>query len=301
MSGPLRRIRRSRDDPVAAHYRDSTEPSPYRGSKMSAAAETEHLTTGWEPDVDSGDTVVLAAVRNMANRVERHGEAMGFRVCGWDDFIACDTAMTNPFCNFCVLTAPPPDWDDTVHRIRTFYAASGGMPYVVWSPFPTPDMASRGLRLCGHPPFMYRAAGGEGPALPEGLEVVEVSDDAGHADFWRACGEFFPFDGIDLDVFASYSDTRVDDFGWRLWVGRLDGEIVSTATSYTDSGTNQVEMVSTSPQVRGRGIGAAVTWTASTADPDLPAVLVSSDMGRGVYERLGYVSLSRWTLWYGGL
>lgn len=263
--------------------------------------ETEHLTTGWEPDVDAGDTVVVAAVRNLANRVERHGEAMGFRVCGWDDFIACDSEVPEPFCNFCVLTAPPPDWDDTIHRIRTFYAARGGMPYVVWSPFPTPDLRARGLTLCGHPPFMFRAAGGGAPALPEGLEVVEVRDDAGHADFWRSCAAYYPMEGAGAGAMAAYSDTRVDSMGWRLWLGRAGGDVVATAASWVDAGVNQVEMVTTAPDARGRGIGAALTWAASTTAPDLPAVLVASDLGRPVYERLGYVALSRWTLWYGGL
>lgn len=267
---------------------------------MGATVEIETLATGWEPAVGSGDTVLLAAVRNLANRVERHGEAMGHRVCGWDDFIACDTALANPFCNMAVLTAPPPDWDDTVHRIRTFYGAQGGMPYVVASPFPTPDLRQRGLTLCGHPPFMYRGAGGDGPSLPDGLEVVAVRDDARCADFWRACAEFFPLDGPG-DRITSFADSRMTDLGWHLWVGRLDGEVVATAASWVDEGVNQVEMISTAPAARGKGIGAALTWAASTAEPSLPAVLFSSDLGRPVYERLGYVALSRWTLWFGGV
>lgn len=270
---------------------------------MGTAVEpvTETLTTGWESAIASDDSILLAAVRNLANRVERHGEAMGFRVCGWDDFIACDSAMANPFCNFCVLTAPPPDWDDTVHRIRTFYAARGGMPYVVMSPFPTPDLRARGLTLCGHPPFMYRPAGGEAPPPRGGLDVVAVRDDADHADFWRACAAFYPMHGVAPETIATYSDARVDAFGWRLWLGRSGAEVVATAASWVDEGVNQVEMVSTAPASRGQGVGAALTWAATTADPDLPAVLIASDLGRGVYERLGYVALSRWTLWFGGM
>jgi hypothetical protein len=26
--------------------------------------------------------------------------------------------------------------------------------------------------------------------------------------------------------------------------------------------------------------------------------LIASDLGRGVYERMGYLSVMRWTLWY---
>jgi hypothetical protein len=40
-----------------------------------------------------------------------------------------------------------------------------------------------------------------------------------------------------------------------------------------------------------------MTWAATVADPSLPAVLISSDDGRDVYEALGYLSVIRWTLW----
>jgi predicted GNAT family acetyltransferase len=63
------------------------------------------------------------------------------------------------------------------------------------------------------------------------------------------------------------------------------------------AGVNHVEFVTTLPEHRGRGIGAALTWAATVADPALPAVLIASDDGRKVYEGLGYLSVSRWTLW----
>ena len=63
------------------------------------------------------------------------------------------------------------------------------------------------------------------------------------------------------------------------------------------TGVNNVEMVATLDGWRGRGYGAAVTWAATTADPSLPAILIASDRGRPVYERLGYTAVTRWTLW----
>jgi hypothetical protein len=51
--------------------------------------------------------------------------------------------------------------------------------------------------------------------------------------------------------------------------------------------------------VRGRGFGAAVTWAATLADPAKPAVLIASDPGRPVYERMGYLRLMRLTMWGG--
>ena len=48
----------------------------------------------------------------------------------------------------------------------------------------------------------------------------------------------------------------------------------------------------------GRGIGAAVTHAATVADPASPAVLIASDAGVGVYRGLGYLPVTRWTLWF---
>ena len=49
--------------------------------------------------------------------------------------------------------------------------------------------------------------------------------------------------------------------------------------------------------VRGRGFGADITDAAATADPTMPATLVASDLGRPVYERLGFVAYYRIHLW----
>jgi hypothetical protein len=42
-----------------------------------------------------------------------------------------------------------------------------------------------------------------------------------------------------------------------------------------------------------------MTWEATLAWPDLPATLIASDAGRPTYERMGYLSVVRVTLWTG--
>ena len=83
----------------------------------------------------------------------------------------------------------------------------------------------------------------------------------------------------------------------RFWLARVDGEPAAVALSYTAHGVVDVEAVATLPAFRRRGAGAAVAWAATLADPALPAVLVSSHPGRGVYESMGYLPVTRWTLW----
>jgi hypothetical protein len=60
-----------------------------------------------------------------------------------------------------------------------------------------------------------------------------------------------------------------------------------------------VEFISVDATLRGRGFGAAITWAATLAQPELPAVLIASDDGRPVYERMGYATICRFTLWMG--
>jgi GNAT superfamily N-acetyltransferase len=80
-------------------------------------------------------------------------------------------------------------------------------------------------------------------------------------------------------------------------VGVLDGEPVTTAAVTIAHGVGVIELVATLADARGRGFGALVTQAAALADPTVPAVLVASDPGRPVYERLGFLPVNRWTLW----
>jgi GNAT superfamily N-acetyltransferase len=86
---------------------------------------------------------------------------------------------------------------------------------------------------------------------------------------------------------------------WRHWVGYLAGEAVGTASALVGDHHVDVEFISTLESARGRGIGRALTAVAVLAAPELPAMLISSDPGRTVYERLGFIPLLRFTLWAG--
>jgi GNAT superfamily N-acetyltransferase len=83
----------------------------------------------------------------------------------------------------------------------------------------------------------------------------------------------------------------------RFWLAYVNGEAAATALSYAGHGVVNVEAVATLPEHRRRGIGAAVTWAATLAEPARPAVLIASDDGIGTYRRMGYLPLTRWTLW----
>jgi ribosomal protein S18 acetylase RimI-like enzyme len=162
---------------------------------------------------------------------------------------------------------------------------------VLLSPHPTPDLRAAGLRLMGHPPFMVRPAGGTAPAPPPGVTVAEVRDPDTLAE-WDAVLAA----GFSMPV--SPAPPALLGGSARFWLARVDGEPVATALSWTGHGVVNIEAVATLPAHRRRGIGAAVTWAATLADRDCPGVLLSSDDGAGVYRAMGYLALTRWTMWF---
>jgi hypothetical protein len=52
-------------------------------------------------------------------------------------------------------------------------------------------------------------------------------------------------------------------------------------------------------EVRGRGYGRAITAATIAVDLSKPATLVASDLGRPIYEQLGFVAVMRVTYWLG--
>jgi GNAT superfamily N-acetyltransferase len=91
-----------------------------------------------------------------------------------------------------------------------------------------------------------------------------------------------------------------DDVAWRHLLGRLDGAPVATATLFTSPpDVAGLYFVCTAPEVRRRGIGAAITAAAMLDARSLgcsTAVLGSSPMGHGVYRRLGFEEVFRYRL-----
>jgi ribosomal protein S18 acetylase RimI-like enzyme len=88
--------------------------------------------------------------------------------------------------------------------------------------------------------------------------------------------------------------------GVKAYVGELDGEAATTALAIRRGSHVGIFNVATSSAHRRRGYGVAVTAIAvrdAFADGARCAWLQSSQMGRGVYERLGFCLSESWTLW----
>lgn len=124
-----------------------------------------------------------------------------------------------------------------------------------------------------------------------------VSNDDELADAERVLVEGYPMP--ELQPFAAgrlYTPALLTT-STRIVVAYQDGSLLATATAHSGHGTTLVEGVAVMPAARGKGAGAAVTAAATTAFSDQSAVLLASDDGQPVYERLRYFRLERWTVW----
>ena len=170
---------------------------------------------------------------------------------------------------------------------------------MVFSPWPIADLSTHGFAPVGHPPLMFRPAGGTAP-LASGLRIVEVAHADELADFEQTLIEAYPSPRCCRGQRESYSASgRARHPLASSSSATTDDRPVATAAAYVTPEVTIVELVSARPECRGRGYGAALTAAASVAAPDQPAMLIASDLGRGVYARLGYLPLLRYTLWLG--
>lgn len=254
------------------------------------------LDDGWEPAAPAGDTLLRDYIDSSVRYLVDVGSAVGAATIEDADLAGAHHGAPFPFANLTFIRRPQPTaaWPDLVARLRRVYPP--GQPFVVVAPFTTPDLAPLGFTRIGHPPFMVRPVGA--PAAipsPEGLTIERVADAAGLADFEQTVIEAYP-GGPGGSLFTA---GILDVPGVALWVGRLDGRVVATAVGHHGGAVNGVEIISARSEVRGRGIGEAVTWAATLARPELPAALFASDIGRPIYARMGFLPVLRFTLWVG--
>ena len=271
---------------------------------MTEPPDTEPLETGWGADTPVVDTVLRRFVTGYGEWLENSGRRAGHPTLRTDDVIAVDESSAHLLLNHAVLLRPlddPTRAEALAADLQGFFGARDGGAFSVFNPWPgfrsgtEPGSVPPGFAVGGYPPFMLRAPGGERPAAPPDLELVEVDHADLLAEYERVLVEGFPLESLQpWQRGVALHESIVGAPGMRCFIGRVEGRAVTAATSIVNHGLNHVEWVATQPDARGRGYGAAVTWQATLADPTLPAALIATDMGRPVYERMGYLPLFRW-------
>lgn len=262
-----------------------------------ADAELEH---GWGASTPLDDTIHRRSVLALAESTARPSEAMGARSIRTDELVATHLGRPAGYWNAAVVTRPPDaaGWQRVGLALAELDAEPGSAGHVdLWSPFPTPDLRVDGWQLAGHPVAMWRPPGANEPPVPPDLRIERVTDEAGVHRWADAAVASYPLDA-DPSVIATTDLLDAEDV--HLYTGSVEDRPVAVAAVVLTHGTNAVVFVAVRSDARGRGYGRAITGTATTARPELPAVLLASDDGRPVYERMGYLPLTRWTMWVRG-
>jgi GNAT superfamily N-acetyltransferase len=212
-----------------------------------------------------------------------------------------DTAAPSAFNNTAHLTAPV-GADATAElaaALHAFFAVASGGPYLVFSPWPTGDLGRHGFHLVGHPPLMFRPPSAPVPPSHPNLRVERVETADALAHFEQTIIEAYPVPEHQPWRRGSFLHPDVLDTRWRFFVGYEGERCVATAGAWVSDTITVVEQVSVRDECRGKGYGAAITAAATHAEPSRTAMLIASDLGRPVYDQLGYITLLRFTLYVG--
>jgi GNAT superfamily N-acetyltransferase len=260
----------------------------------------EVLETGWEPTTPGDDTVLRRAVMALAEEREHTARDLGGRATRSAGVSMADAGSPSPFLNGAVLLRPlaAPGGEGLVEEVERFYASGSGNAALLFSAWPTPDLRGRGWELVGHPPLMLRPPGGAVPPAPAGLEVERAAGPRDLAAFEATLVEGYPLEELRPPRPGRLYRRDGAALGrLRCWVGRVAGRPVSVSAAWVADGLVDVVWVATLPAARGRGYGEALTWRTALTEPGLPAVLLASDDGRPVYQRMGFLPLLRFTVW----
>lgn len=242
------------------------------------------------------DDLLLRLARNCAGAYVAPARAMGKPWAMWDDAWAVDFRITVPVPPNGVTLVRPLEADNApglMARVDAFFGERDGGGLELYSIWPSPDLSAYRLESDSCP-CMVREQGGEPPPAPRELRIAEADDAELLRDVEHVLLEGFQIPDMQPgDLF----DARALAPDYRMWVGYVDGRPVSTACAYVAEGFVGVYAVTTVSDTRGRGYGEALTWAATLCRPDLPATLQASEMGLGVYKKMGYRPIVDFTVW----
>jgi GNAT superfamily N-acetyltransferase len=147
--------------------------------------------------------------------------------------------------------------------------------------------------------FSYR--GNPLPSPPEGLDIHRVTERAELQVYWRTIAEIFELDPSFFDRFADGMIAHHELFRrWYCYLGYSEGRPVGTALLCTTPRVAGVYNVGTNSEYRRRGYGRALSLRAALDGLGAGcriSWLQASDMGRPLYEKLGYRAVEDLCYW----
>lgn len=165
------------------------------------------------------------------------------------------------------------------------------------------QLEQAGLQLQGSDPAML-ADLSEPPPPPQvdGLKIETVDGQAARYDWaWLTCDAFEL--GEKVRKAMSECEAAIPESeltGQKRYIGYLDGKPVAVSSLVLAADLAGVYAVATLPEARSRGIGTAMTLHAMMEGKHggaKSAVLTASEMGKSVYERIGFSTIYEYDLY----
>jgi ribosomal protein S18 acetylase RimI-like enzyme len=202
----------------------------------------------------------------------------------------------------------PENADERIEQVLDTFRRRGSQ--AVWWVGPSARPDDLGQRLLAHGLVHHGNALGmamelrnlRAPSMPGGLKIKVIQDS-------ETLRQYLDVFSLPPGVERAFRDLYVDlalqcGLPWYRFVGVLDGEPVGISEVYLGVGVAGIYGVTTVEWARRRGIGSAVTaaaFLAARAQGYRVGVVIATEAGSGVYQRLGfrsYCELSHY-LWEG--
>jgi ribosomal protein S18 acetylase RimI-like enzyme len=140
------------------------------------------------------------------------------------------------------------------------------------------------------------------PPQPRSLQIKEVVEFEEIRTFYRtgSLGFGAPPDSLDVLIEATAERAHRQHSEGGLYLGFVDGQPAATSLRFTTRKIGGIYFVSTLPQFRRRGFGEAMTWRAAvdgSREGCTASYLQASEMGRPVYEKMGYRTIVEYQVW----
>jgi len=252
------------------------------------------LETGWRTDAPIADSIVRAFLHNQADVGDLVADAVGGRRARVPGLALADTGGPVVYTNQAVLFRPVLTVDDPLLDETDRFFTGSAMLLSAW---PTPDLASRGWQPIGHPMFVVRAPGPHESQLPDGVRIARVHTAEDLALSERVVIEGYPLpEAAGLPPNALFGPDLLDG-PIRIRLAYVDGEPAGVGSGHVGHGVDNLCLAATTPNARRRGAWKSLVWARVDDAPELPAVAFTSDDSRPGFIALGFLPITRFTLW----
>ena len=255
------------------------------------------LENGWRPDTPISDSVLRRFLYNHAELGCLIADAAGGRHARTPQVAMADVGVPVPYLNQAVLLDPVLAAGSPVLTAIDEFFAAGHHPATILSAWPTPDLTSRGWVLVGHPRFVLRAPAEHTFRSNAGVAVRLAHTAADLAAAEAVAVRAYPLpEADDLRPNALFGPGLLGG-SLRVRVAAVEGTPAAIGSSHVAHGVVNLCLAATLPTARRRGAWESLVWARIDDGPGLPAAAFTSDDSRPGFVRIGFLPVTRFTLW----